>query len=182
MISSLFYKDPKLNKLFVHNYICNGVFGIYSNILYSSNIINRIIIENEAIDIINQILDKIDYNECYLSDSSNQTSDKIDYNKCYLSDSSNETFSKTLLSEDELEFTYDGCNNSSIVINSTYFSDEESEKSIDSFELIDYSEINNEVNYDSESSVDSLLGIPRSTFERIGNYLYERAINYKSLK
>ena len=178
MISSLFYKDPKLNKLFIHNYIYNGVFGIYSNILYSSNIINKLIIKNEVTDIINQILDKIDYNECYLSDSSNETSDKINYNECCLSDSSNEIFSKTLFSEDELEFTNDGCNNSSIVINSTYFSDEESEKSIDSFELIDYSEIDNEVNYDSESSVDSLLGIPRSAFERVGNYLYERAKNH----
>ena len=160
MINSLFYKNHKLNKLFIHNHM-NNSFGIYSNILYSSNLINKIIIKNEVSSIINQILDKIDYNEYYLSDSPN------------------ETFSKTLSSEDELEFTNDVCNNSSIIINSTYFSDEGSEKSLDSFELIDYSEIDNDFNYDSESNVDLELGIPRSAFERVGDYLYDRAINYK---
>jgi len=156
MISSLFYKDPKLNKLFIHNYM-NNSFGIYSNILYSSNVINKLIIKNEVCHIVNQILDKIDYNEYYLSDSSN------------------ETFSKTLFSEVELEYTNDIFDNNLTPTNSSYFSD-------DGFEIIYASEIEDSIIYDSDSdsSVDSVNGIPRCAFVRVGNYLYEKAINYKN--
>jgi len=155
MISSLFYKDPKLNKLFIHNYM-NNSFGFYSNILHSSNIINKITIKNEVTSIINQILDKIDY-------------------EYYYSDSSNETFSKTLFSEDELEYTNDIIDNNLTPTNSSYFSD-------DGFEIIYASEIEDSIIYDSDSdsSVDSVNGIPRCAFVRVGNYLYEKAINYKN--
>ena len=155
MISSLFYKDPKLNKLFIHNYM-NNSFGIYSKNLHSSNIINKITIKNEVTSIINQILDKIDY-------------------EYYYSDSSNETFSKTLFSEDELEYTNDNFYNNLTPTNSSYFSD-------DGFEIIYASEIEDSIIYDSDSdsSVDSVNGIPRCAFVRVGNYLYENAINYKN--
>jgi len=151
MISSLFYKDPKLNKLFIHNYM-NNSYGIYSNILYSSNVINKLIIKNEVNHIINQILDKIDYNEYYLSDSSNET-----------------------FSENELEYTNDIFVNNLTPTNSSYFSD-------DGFEIIYASEIEDSIIYDSDSdsSVDSVNGIPRCAFVRVGNYLYEKAINYKN--
>ena len=148
MISSLFYKDPKLNKLFIHKYM-NNSFGIYSNILYSSNVINKLIIKNEVNHIINQILDKIDYNEYYLSDSSNET-----------------------ISEDELEYTNDNFDNNLTPTNSSNFTN-------DGFEIIYASEIEDSIIYDIDLSVDSVNGIPRCAFVRVGNYLYEKAINYK---
>ncbi len=159
-------------------------------------------------DIINDMLDEIDYDgidyENIILSSSNDTNDILNNNEYFESglhsdfeleleysfsniSSARSSPSTTFLSE-SIEYNNEqNLNNSKIVvdINHKYFTIENSKKSseviIDGFELINpTNEFTNESCHKSDSfdDVNNRSGIPRESFLRLGNYLYERATKY----
>lgn len=166
MIMLLCKHNNSFNRLFIQNNM-NAILGIYPYISITSNLflqINKENIKNEIVDIIDEILDNIDYNEYFLSDSS----DSI--------------FNITLSSEDELDLdiSYDdeqqiildyssSEDEKSLIPESSYFSNEDI---TNNFVVIHSTEIINDT--DPDASIDSQSGIPKSAFLRLGKYLYER--------
>jgi hypothetical protein len=156
-------------------------------------------------DIINDILDEIDYDRIdygnIILSSLNDTNDILNNNEYFESElhsdfelelemeySSSDISSASPSSSESTEYNNEqSLNNSKIDvdINHKYFTIENSKKSseviIDGFELINpTNEFTDESCHKSDSfdDVNNRSGIPRESFLRVGNYLYERAMKY----
>ena len=168
---------------FTKNYSITEYNCIFSPLLLKPSSYNKI--KSFINDIINDILDEIDYENIIFS-SSNDTNDLLNNNEYSSSDISSAR-STTFLSE-SIEYNNEqNLNNGKIDvdINRKYFTIEKSKKSskviIDGFELINpTNELADEScrKSDSFDDVNNRSGIPRESFLRVGNYLYERAMKY----